>query len=486
VRKISGKLENCEIQKNGFIDRVGPDSIELRAMSTGAVVAPAQEPRGSLRYAWYIVAVLTFVYIFSFVDRQIFSLLVGPLRQDLDISDTQVSFLIGLGFAGFFALFGIPIGRLADLYSRRMIIAAGLVIWSAFTAGCGVAHTFPQMLLLRMGVGAGEAALSPAAYSLITDYFPGNRLATAISVYSMGIYIGSGLSYVVGAFVVRYAAAQAVWNIPLVGQIRSWQLIFFIVGLPGIALVLLPLTIREPKRQRTFESADQQATVRQTATMREVLAYTGQNWKTILFHNLGFSLLSLSSYAGGAWIPEFYKRRFHFSVSKIGMIFGIGVAVFGCLGIVGAGRLADRLRSRGRANANLYVAMMVAIVLIPIHFFAYLSPSVNWALLWLPFALALAAAPFGIAPAALQEIMPASMRAQASSLYLLVVNLIGLGIGPTAVAVCTQYLFRRDDAVHYSLALVTSVSCALAAVVLSRSLKPFLDSVQRVKVWTAG
>ena len=483
MRETSLKLENFEIQKNGLFDRVGPDSIEWRAMSTEAVVVPAQpqEPRASLRYSWYIVGVLTFVYIFSFVDRQIFSLLVGPLRQDLHISDTQVSYLIGLSFVVFFVLFGIPIGRLADLYSRRMIIGVGLLIWSLFTAACGVAHTFPQMLLLRMGVGAGEAALSPAAYSLITDYFPRNRLATAISVYSMGIYIGGGLSYVVGAFVVRYAAGQAVWNVPLVGAIRSWQLIFLIVGLPGIALVLLLFTIREPKRQRAFEQAKPQ----KTTTMLQVLAYMGQNWKTILLHNLGFSLLSLSSYAGGAWIPEFYKRRFHFSVPKIGMIFGIGVGVFGCLGIVVAGRLADRLRSRGRANANLYVAMMVAIILIPIHFFAYLSPSANWALLWLPLALALAAAPFGIAPAAIQEIMPASMRAQASSVYLLVVNLIGLGIGPTAVALCTQYLFRRDDAVHYSLALVSSLACLLAAVVLSRSLKPFLESVQRVKAWTA-
>jgi MFS family permease len=460
---------------------LGLNSIEWRAMSADApavvVSAQAQESRGSLRYAWYVVGALTLVYIFSFIDRQIFSLLVGPLRHDLHISDTQISYLIGIGFVVFFALFGIPIGRLTDIYSRRMIIAIGLVVWSLFTAGCGLAHTFPQMLLLRMGVGAGEAALSPAAYSLITDYFPRNRLATAISVYSMGIYIGGGLSYLVGGLVVHYAATQAVWSLPLVGLVRSWQLIFFIVGLPGIALVLLIYTIREPKTQKVSAGA--------RAPLRQVFTYMRENWKTIAFHNLGFSLLSLSSYAGGAWIPEFYRRRFHFNVSTIGVVFGVGVAVFGCLGITGAGRLADHLRSRGRANANLYVAMLVAMILVPIHFFAYLSPSSGWALAWLAPALALAAAPFGVAPAAIQEIMPAAMRGQASSLYLLVVNLIGLGIGPTAVALCTQYLFRRDDAVQYSLALVTSVSCALAAVILSRSLKPFLASLQHLRAWNA-
>ncbi len=453
-------------------------------MSAEAVVIPASpdDSRKPLGYAWYIVGVLTFVYIFSFIDRQIFSLLVAPLRHDLHITDTQISYLIGLGFVVFFALFGIPIGRLTDIYSRRMIIAIGLVTWSLFTAACGMAHTFPQMLLLRMGVGAGEAALSPAAYSLITDYFPRNRLATAISVYSMGIYIGGGLSYLLGGLVVRYAAGQAMWNVPLAGLVRSWQLIFFIVGLPGILLVGLIYTIRETRKRSVVSS---ETRFPEKTSMRQVLAYMRENWKTVLFHNLGFSLLSLSSYAGGAWIPEFYRRRFHFSVPTIGIIFGTCVAVFGCLGIIGAGRLADHLRSRGRANANLYVAMIVAMALVPIHFLAYLSPSANWALLWLPLALGLAAAPFGIAPAAIQEIMPPTMRGQASSLYLLVVNLIGLGIGPTAVAVCTQYLFRRDDALHYSLALVSSVACVLAAVVLSRSLKPFLDSLERVRRWTA-
>jgi MFS family permease len=196
------------------------------------------EPR-ALRYAWYVVGVLMLVYVFSFLDRQIFSLIVGPLRRDLHISDTQVSLLQGFSFAVFYTFFGIPIGRLADVYNRRTIIVAGLLLWSAFTAGCGLAGTFLGLLLLRMGVGVGEAALSPAAYSLITDYFPARRLATAISVYSMGIYIGSGLSFLLGGIAVRYATTQEMWTLPIVGAMRPWQLIFFIVGLPGLLLVPL-------------------------------------------------------------------------------------------------------------------------------------------------------------------------------------------------------------------------------------------------------
>jgi MFS family permease len=436
---------------------------------------PAWRP--SLKYAWYVVGVLTLVYSFSFIDRQIFSLLVGPLRRDLHITDTQVSLLIGFSFAVFYTFFGIPIGRLTDVFSRRMIIAIGLVLWSALTTGCGLAQTFPQMLLLRMGVGVGEAALSPAAYSLITDYFPPKRLATAISVYSMGIYVGSGLSFLLGGLVVRYASTQVLWNIPVFGAIRPWQLIFLMVGLPGIALTPLLLTVREPNQRR---AARQYIAV----PIRRVFSYILENRSTFLCHNIGFGLLSLSAYAGGAWVPEYYRRHFHWSVQTTGVVYGAIVMVFGCLGITGAGRLADYVRAKGRLNATLFVGALVAIVSIPVSCLLYLAPSATWATICLAPSAMLAAAPFGIAPAAIQQMTPASMRGQASAIYLFILNLVGLGIGPTAVAVCTQYLFKNDNDVQYSLVIVSCVSCAAAAALLFGALKPFLASLERLKVWT--
>src|ERR1700722_17060952 len=212
----------------------------------------------SLRYAWYVVGVLTLLYAFSFIDHQIFSLLVGPLRRDLHIGDTRISLLMGFSFALFYTFFGIPLGRLADIYSRRLIIAAGLVLW------CGFATTFETMVLLRRGVGVGEAALSPAAYSLITDYFPRDRLATAVSVYSMGIYVGSGMAYLLGGLVVAYASTQVMWNIPPLGAVHPWQIIFLLVGLPGMAVAPLLFTVREPAVHRG-------ARRRSTVPMRQVL-----------------------------------------------------------------------------------------------------------------------------------------------------------------------------------------------------------------------
>jgi MFS family permease len=344
-----------------------------------------------------------------------------------------------------------------------------------FTTGCGLARTFPQMLALRMGVGVGEATLSPAAYSLITDYVPRHRLATAISIYSTGIYLGAGLSYVLGGIVRGYASTQAMSTLPVVGQIHPWQILFFVVGLPGLAVVPLLFTIREPARL---------GTVVQTAVIpiRQVFAYIFENRRTFLLHNIGFGMLSLSSYTAGAWVPEFYVRTFNSNIKTVGITYGIIVAVCGSLGIIGAGRLADHMRSRGRANANLFLGVLIGLVWIPINCLLFLAPTPAWATIWLVPGATLAAAPFGIAPAAIQQMMPAKMRGQASAVYLFILNMIGLGLGPTAVAACTQHIFGRDDALKYSLAIVTSAACVLSVVLLYSSLKPFLVSLERLRL----
>ena len=448
-------------------------------VTAAAALSKADTAAHSLRCAWYVVGVLTLLYAFSFISRQIFSLLVGPLRRDLHIGDTKMSLLIGFSFALFYTFFGIPIGRLADIYSRRLIIAVGLILWSGFTAGCGLASTFEAMLLLRMGVGAGEAALSPAAYSLITDYFPRERLATALSVYSMGIYIGSGLAYLLGGLVVAYASTQAMWTVPLLGSVHPWQIIFLLIGLPGIALAPLLFTLREPAahRERTRYSG---------VPMRMVFSYIFQNRRTFLLHNIGFGLLALSSYASAAWVPEFYRRSFHWTMGSTGVVYGSFVAIFGCAGIISAGRLADSLCKRGRGNATLLVGALIGLVAIPVNCLLYLAPAATWATVWLAVGCALAAAPFGIAPAAIQQMMPATMRGQASAVYLFSINLIGLGIGPTAVGALTQYAFGRDDAVRYSLVIVTTVACGLAAAFLYAALAPFLASLEKLRIWNAA
>lgn len=441
-----------------------------------AVAAPAS--KYSTVYIWYVVGVLMVAYVFSFIDRQIFSMVVGPLRHDLHITDTQVSYLQGLSFVVFYTFFGILIGRMVDIYSRRTIIAIGMVLWSLFTTGCGIAATFPQMLMLRMGVGVGEAALSPAAYSLVADYVPPRRMSMAIGLYGAGIYVGSGLSFLLGGLIRSYTATRGAISLPLAGQIHPWQILFLVVGLPGVLLAPLLFTVREPLTRG--------GSVRPAVPIGQVFAYIFANGKTFIFHNVGFGLLSLASYASAAWVPEFYVRTFHWNIRSVGLVYGSIVMVFGSLGIIGAGRAADYLNASRRANANIMVGMWIGIIWVPIHFLMLLAPSGGWATVWLVPAAVLAAAPFGIAPAAIQQMMPPNMRGQASAIYLFVLNLIGLGIGPTAVAWSTQHVFHHDNALRYSMLIVLATASALGAALLGLCMKPFVASLKRLQLRESG
>ncbi len=445
------------------------------------------EPYPPAGYAWYVVGVLTFVYVFSFIDRQILNLLVRPIRRDLGISDTQMSLLMGLSFAVFYTFFGLPLGRWADLKSRRTLIAAGFALWSLFTSACGLARNFTQMLLMRMGVGVGEAALSPAAYSIITDYFPPKRRATAISVYSMGIYIGSGLAFIIGGTVAGLAAKQELWQLPVLGPTRPWQVVFFMVGLPGVLLSLLMYTVREPKRRDTRKAVTAAGqTVASPVPFDEVVAYIRQNWATFLCHNVGFALLSFSSYGGSAWIPTFFVRKHGWTEAYAGQVYGWIVTIFCTLGIVAGGRVADWLAERGYRDATMRTGLFVSIAWFPFGMlYPLVSDGTTAAWLLIPSAF-LTSAPFGVAPAAIQQMMPSEMRGQASAIYLFVVNLIGLGLGPTAVAMMTDYVFRNDLAVNYSLLVVTTLAHVASSILLWSGLKPFRTSLDRLKAWTAS
>jgi MFS family permease len=436
-------------------------------------------------YAWYAVGVLTLAYMFSFVDRQILNLLVGPIRRDLGISDTKMSLLMGFSFAVFYSLFGIPLGRLADSKSRRTIIAVGMVLWSLLTAGCGLAKNYWHFLLLRMGVGVGEAALSPSAYSLISDYFPAENRSTAISVYSMAFYIGSGIAFLLGGLVIRFASAKSGWSVPIIGAVRPWQLIFFIVGLPGVLLALLLYTVREPTRKgtRVTKTADGRAMVA-LVPLREVIAYMRENWVTFLCHNVGFSLLAFSSFGASAWIPTFFVRRYGWTASHAGVVYGTILLIFGTLGIVTGGRVADWMAQRGFRDANMRVGLIAALAWAPTGMLFPLMPNGNLAAALLVPTVFLMSQPVGIAAAAIQDLVPNVMRGQASAFFLFVVNLIGLGLGPTAVAMTTDFVFHKDNAIHYSLVVVGTLAHVGAAALLWSGLKPFLRSLDRLAEWT--
>jgi MFS family permease len=293
-------------------------------------------------------------------------------------------------------------------------------------------------------------------------------------VYATGIYIGMGLSYIVGGAIVGWAQAEPDWSLPFVGATHAWQLVFFVIGLPGIVLAPLVFTIHESRQRRAHR----------TVPMREVVTYMLENRRTFLLHNFGFASISLAAYATLGWGPEFFHRQFHWEIRTAGLVFGAMVSLGGVLGLLGAGHVADRVFSTGRRAAVFIVAGVIATLLVPVNLALFLAPSARWATVWLAVQSVLFAAPFGMAPTAIQQMTPPSMRGQASAVYLFFGALIGLGIGPTAVALGTQYVFGGDTGLSLSLALVTSTGCAVSALLFWFARTPFLASLDRQHSWS--
>ena len=400
-------------------------------------------------------------YTLSFIDRYVIALLIQPIKQDLALTDTQIGLLSGLAFAIFYTTLGIPIGRLADRFDRRRIISIGIFAWSLMTAACGLARGFWQLFAARVGVGVGEAALSPAAFSLIADSFSADRLGRALSVYSVGVYLGSGLAFVIGGAVIQLVMDTPAVSLPVIGTVSAWQLTFIYVGAPGLLVSLWIFTIAEPGRRNkggTGASAGM--------PISQVIQFIATSWRAYGAHFLGFSLLALVFNAVVIWSPAFLGRVHGLSSSTAGYSLGLIIAVFGSSGIVAGGWLADTLGNRGYTDATMRTGIIAAVGLTPFVILLPHMPNASLTLMLYAPLMFLSSFGFGAAAAALQLITPNEMRGQISAVYLFMINLIGIGLGPFLTGWITDTLFADEAAVGFSIALVAGISAPVAALVL--------------------
>ena len=418
----------------------------------------------------------------SFVDRQILSLLVGPVKRDLGISDTRVGLLQGLAFGLFYTLMGLPLGRLADTRNRRNLIAVGIVIWSFCTSACSLARSFWTLFLGRMGVGVGEATLSPSAYSLISDYFPAERLGVAISVYYMGIFLGSSLSFLVGGITVDAVAHSPVIYIPLLGAMASWRVTFLIVGIPGLLFALLVYTIREPERRgllRTREGRPTQLSFQQT------LAEMGSRWQSVAGLSLGAIFQSSCAYALLSWTPAFFQRQHAWTAGHSGRVLAAILLTFGCAGMYVGGALSDRWNRRGACEGPLKVAVVSGVgtaLLLPL---AYLMQPVDWTLALMSPGVFFIALPMGTSVAALQRIFPNQVRGQVSALFLFFLNLGGQTLGPLGPGLLNDRLFHNEKMIGPSMAITIGAAALLMVVVFGATIRPYrghYEAMHRVAV----
>jgi MFS family permease len=428
------------------------------------------ESAPSLGYASYVLFVLMICYTLSFIDRQILSLLVGPIKRDLGLSDTRVGLLQGLAFALFYGSLGIPIGKIADTRRRTTLITIGVLFWSVMTALCAGARSFGSLFLARMGVGVGEATLAPGAFSLITDYFPKERLARALSVYSMGIFIGSGLALLVGGTVVQATARMPAVDLPILGVVASWRLTFLLVGVPGLLVAAWVATVREPMRRNLLRTADGRAA---SLTFADVFQQAKIRWQSIIGISVGMVFQSSCTYGLTAWMPAFLQRVHGWSPAEVGRTLGLLIVCFGCLGMYLGGALTDRWRKNGMRDAPLRVGVISAIGAGIFLVLSLTTSNVTATLSLLAPGLIFLGLPMGVSYAALQWILPNQVRGQISAFFLLILNLGGLTLGPLFPALVSDYVFRSEQKIGIALAISIGLSSIVMLVTFLMTCRPY-------------
>ena len=403
----------------------------------------------------YALGILVIVYTFNFIDRNILSILLQSIKTDLNLSDTSLGLLSGFAFAAFYATLGIPIAKYADRGNRRNLISISLAIWSLMTAISGLAQNFLHLLLARIGVGIGEAGCSPPAHSMISDYFPANKRSTALGIYSLGIPFGIMFGLFAGGWI---------------DEMFGWRAAFFIVGVPGILIaILFRFTVKEPIRGQ----AEGKVASENQPTIYETISYLLRKKS---FRHLAFaaSLAAFVGYGGINWLPSFFQRSYGMPCSDVGWYLGLILGLPGGLGIFLGGYLSDYFGSKD-VRWSLWIAAIAMGVTAPLYYLVYMSPTANTSLLWLIIPVALGNFYQAATFSQTQGVVELKMRSVAAAILLFIINIIGLGFGPSAVGIVSDILQSEygKESLRYSLLIFASLKiwCAFHYYMAGRYLK---------------
>ena len=406
--------------------------------------------RSNNRYGWYVAFVLLIGFTFSFIDRQVLNLLVVPIQNDLNITDTQISALQGLAFVLTYVGLCIPIGRLIDKSHRVTVMIIGLLIWSIATIACGFSKNYVSMFIARMGIGAGESTVHPGSISILGDYFDSNKIASPMSIYLLGPYLGAGIAMIFGAQVLDWTSQMDnVIIFPLIGEIAPWQLTFIAVGLPGILIAGLFLTIREPQRKiQESESIE-------VPSFSKIIQYIKNNWEVYGAIIIGNSCLIILLYGLQSWVPTMLLRVYEWDLVQSGRVYGSIAMLAGSAGVL-SGPFVLRYMSKINVNAPHFKLAIIGItmatfslVLLPFQ------PNVNIALVFVTMASFFVTLPLAGTSSAMVIVSPNRIRGVITGIYVVVTSVFGLVLGPFLVASSTDFIFQDTNAVAKSLALVS-------------------------------
>lgn len=440
-------------------------SIDRTAKPTGiagseTTAAPCLEsPFPNAAVAWLAVAILLTLSFLAFLDRQIVSLMVGMIKADFAVNDSQIGLLQGAAFSIVYTLAALPFGYAVDRYSRRGTIFFGVFLWALAACACGLSGSFSTLLAARLGVGLGEAALNPAIASMLTDLFPKRRLAFAFSVVGVGSLIGSAGAFMVGGAVLHWAGGGL--TLPLLGFMAPWKVAFIVTGFPGLFLAFTIFLIPEPARRATALDS-----VAQKPRWSEVWAFIGAHPRFFSCYIGGFSCLAVTGYAAMSWVPAQLQRNWGWTPGDVGLILGPYVAIIGIIGTLTSGVFVDRLYNKGHldAQARYYLAISVITGASGVATIFAGSPLLYLILL----APAKFAANFSaVATAGLQLVIPSNLRGRITAVYGICTVFCGATFGPSIVACFTDYVFQDEKKVGLSIS-VTLVIFSIAAAILFR------------------
>ncbi len=418
--------------------------------------------------AWTAVLILSLAAIISYIDRQILNLLVEPIKADLGLSDVQISLLQGFSFALLYAVMAIPLAWLADHSSRKWVILGGLVCWSGATFMSGFATAFAILFMARMLVGIGEATLSPAGFSMISDSFTKARLPAALGVFTGSGFIGSGLALVIGgALYARLEAAGPITN--SLGTFQPWQLTFVCVALLSVPLFFLLLLIREPARQPDSIAA----AASDNPPALEILGFLTRHARVFFPLFFGFSCFAAAQFGLGAWAPSFFIRVHGWTQLEVGNALGPVVMVTGPLGVIGGGFIAQRMLLGGMRDATLRLSMVAIAIALPFAIGFALVEDARVSLALLAVVLVAGTVPFGAGVSTFPLITPNRMRAQVIAVYLLIANLVGYSAGPILIAALTDKVFGDPAAIDLSLAIAAPAIMAVGIGLIGIALAPY-------------
>lgn len=431
----------------------------------------------SRRYLWYVVAVLTIASTFSIIDRQILNVMIGPVKRDLGgISDFQVSLIMGFAFTFMYSVLSYPAGWLADRYNRRNLMAAGIAAWSALTMVCGLVSQYWHLFWARMGVGVGEATLGPAANSSLADYFPPDRLPLAIGIVSAAPFVGQGLANIAGGPLIDYLEATPNFVFPVIGELYSWQMVFIVVGAPGLLVALAMMGLREPARRDKSTDAI-------GVPFSEVWAFVKQRKAFFALIFTGYLGLATQGWSLFSWIVEYYVRNHGWTRSEIGVTYGMIAMLVGITASIVGGLWAGALLRRNVADATLRIVTYGTIVLIPTATALTLVPD-PWVgiVLLVPVTWCMAMPP-GLIMASLQAIAPNELRGQMVAFYLIAVNFLAYTFAPSLPAVLSDYVFESELALGKSISLLAVINYTYAAVCLGWGLKYYRRALNESSSW---